>query len=356
MSKRIEERKLPDVEIIDMTTEKKKTFSFSDRLLNSLRENFANGHQSIVMLNRRGYSPFYICTDCGYTYKCPACSITLIYHNDTHELKCHYCGSFLKPKTNCPECKGTGVKYLGVGTQRVEEELNTLIPELQFKRMDRDTTRKKLSHYKIVREMEDRKLDLLLGTQMVAKGHDFPEVTISAVVSADIALNMPDFRSGERAFQLFTQLAGRAGRGEVSGKAMIQTYEPGHYVFEYVKEQDYKGFYKKEMELRRELAYPPFSKLIRIILGFKTKEASQRIVKIISSRIKKVSLAGKGGIEILGPAPAPIEKIRNLWRWHFVLKGKNAKELRRTAYHILDKLHDVKEVKIDIDVDPINLM
>ncbi len=355
MSKRIEDRKLPDVEIIDMTTEKKKTFSFSDRLLDSLKENFINGHQSLVMLNRRGYSPFYICTDCGYTYKCPACSITLIYHNDTHELKCHYCGSFLKPKANCPECKGTGVKYLGVGTQRVEEELNTLIPELQFKRMDRDTTRKKLSHYKIVREMEDKKLDLLLGTQMVAKGHDFPEVTISAVVSADIALNMPDFRSGERAFQLFTQLAGRAGRGEVPGKAMIQTYEAGHYVFEYVKGQDYKGFYKREMDLRRELSYPPFSKLIRIILGFKTKEASKRIIKVISSRIKRVAPTS-AGIEILGPAPAPIEKIRNLWRWHFVLKGKNAKELRRTANLILDRLHDVKEVKIDIDVDPINLM
>ena len=353
LKQRVEQRPLPQVEIIDMTMEDKQTFSFSNKLIDSIKETISANKQSLIMLNRRGYSPFPICTDCGYTYKCPACSITLIYHKDTKTLNCHYCGSHLIPQALCPQCKGTGIKYLGAGTQRVEEELHTLIPELSFTRMDRDTTRKKLSHYRIVKQMEEKKIEVLLGTQMVAKGHDFPDVTLSAVVSADITLNMPDFRSGERAFQLFTQLAGRAGRGDFPGKALIQTYEPEHYVFDYVRHHDYNGFYKKEIVQRKELFYPPFSKLIRIILSFKTKETAKKTVKDISVRIKRID---HKGIEILGPAPAPIEKIRNLWRWHLILKGKNSRALRRTASLVLEKIRGIRNIKIDIDVDPINLL
>lgn len=353
LKRRVERRKLPEVEIVDMTKARKETLSFSTNLLEALKENVSKGHQSLIMLNRRGYSPFFICTDCGYTYKCPSCSITLIYHKDTNTLNCHYCNSYLEPRDRCPECEGMGVKYLGTGTQRVEEDIRLLLPELSLQRMDRDTTQKKLSHYRIIKQMETKKLDVLLGTQMVAKGHDFPNVTLSAVVSADITLNLPDFRSAERAFQLFTQLAGRAGRGEVSGRAFIQTYEPGHYVFDYVKDHDYRGFYNNEIELRRELAYPPFSKLIRIIFSFRTKESGGRIIKSIANRIKRLD---HKGITILGPAPAPIEKIRSLWRWHLVLKGGDSKKLRRTAAAIVDKVRDIKEVKIDVDVDPINLL
>ncbi len=350
---RVARRKMPEVEIVDMTKATKETLSFSTQLLDALKDNVAKGHQSLIMLNRRGYSPFFICTDCGYTYKCPACSITLIYHKDTNTLNCHYCNSYLEPQDKCPECKGSGVKYLGSGTQRVEEDIRLLMPTLTIQRMDRDTTQKKLSHYRIIKQMETKKLDVLLGTQMVAKGHDFPNVTLSAVVSADIALNLPDFRSAERAFQLFTQLAGRAGRGEVSGKAFIQTYEPEHYVFAYVKNHDYRAFYNNEIEMRKELSYPPFSKLIRIIFSFRTKESAARNIKNITSRIKRLN---QRGVEILGPAPAPIEKIRSLWRWHLVLKGGDSKKLRLTASAILGKVHDIKEVKIDVDVDPINLL
>ncbi|HDK81463.1 MAG TPA: hypothetical protein ENH31_02710 [Nitrospirae bacterium] len=201
--------------------------------------------------------------------------------------------------------------------------------------------------------MENKKIDALLGTQMVAKGHHFPDVTLSAIVSADIALNLPDFRSAERAFQLFTQLAGRAGRGDFPGRAYIQSYEPGHYVFDYVKGHDYAGFYKKEMELRRELAYPPFSRLIRIILSFRTRDAAKKVIKEITGKIKR---SAAQGVEILGPAPAPIEKIRNLWRWHLILKGKRSKTLRQAAGSILEQIRDVKNVRIDVDVDPINLL
>ncbi len=360
LTRRIHEKPLPRVDIIDMTKADKHTFSFSNTLLDSLKESISSGQQAMIMLNRRGYSPFFMCTDCGHTYKCPACSITLIYHKDTKTLNCHYCGSHLEPQDVCPVCQGTQVKYLGTGTQRVEEDLKLVLPDLSFRRMDRDTTQKKLAHYRIIRQMEERKIDLLLGTQMVAKGHDFPDVTLSAIVSADIALNLPDFRSAERAFQLFTQMAGRSGRGDVSGRAIIQTYEPEHYVFEYVRDHDYKNFYKKEIALRKELSYPPFSKLLRIILSFKTKETAKSSIKVIANRIKgmlpSLNRHGAGGIEILGPAPAPIEKIRNHWRWHIILKGKNAKSLRHTASLILEKVNDMKAMKIDIDVDPINMM
>ncbi|MEK6527905.1 MAG: primosomal protein N' [Nitrospirota bacterium] len=350
---RINQKPLPRVHIIDMTKEDKKTWSFSDKLLDALKENISKGFQSLIMLNRRGYSPFLLCTDCGYTQKCPACSITLTYHKDTKTLNCHYCGSYLEPKDLCPGCGGTRTKHIGVGTQRVEEELRALIPELSLKRMDRDTTRKKLSHYRIVKDMEAGKIDVLLGTQMVAKGHDFPHVTLSAIVSSDIALNLPDFRSAERAFQLFTQLAGRAGRGDVSGEVYIQTYQPEHYVFEYVRNHDYKRFYQQEIELRKELRYPPYSRLIRIILNFKTREIAKNIIKDLAVKIKKLQFQG---VEVLGPAPAPVEKIRNLWRWHLILKGNNFKSLRQSALHILKQAGDVKDVKVDVDVDPINML
>jgi primosomal protein N' (replication factor Y) len=353
IDKRIESKPLPDVEIIDMTKETRDTFTLSAKLVDALRENVHDHKQSLIMLNRRGYSPYFLCTACGYIHKCPLCSISLIYHKDTNTLNCHYCGSWLDPGPLCPQCGGKEITYLGAGTQRVEEDLKRLIPELSFKRMDRDTTQKKLSHFRIVRQMEEKKIDLLLGTQMVSKGHDFPDVTISAVISADTALNLPDFRSAERAFQLFTQLAGRAGRGEFPGKAYIQTYEPDHYVFDYVRLHDCRGFYEKEIEQRKELNYPPFSKLVRIILGFRTKEKAKKITSGISARIRT---GRHKNIEVLGPSPAPVEKIRNLWRWHLILKGRNAKELRRKACEIAAMLEPVKDIKIDIDVDPINLL
>jgi primosomal protein N' (replication factor Y) len=353
LKNRIEQKPLPRVEIIDMTKESKRSLSFSDRFLNALRENILRGHQSLLMLNRRGYAPFLMCTECGYTYKCPACSITLTYHKDTRTLNCHYCNSYLKPQDICPKCRGVRIKSIGIGTQRVEEELRTLIPEISLKRMDRDTTRRKLSHYRMIKEMEQGKINVLVGTQMVAKGHDFPSVTLSGVVLADVALNLPDFRSSERTFQLFTQLAGRAGRGMVSGEVYIQTYEPDHYIFKYVRTHDYKGFYQKEVELRRELSYPPFAKLIRIMLNFRNKEIIKDTIKKISERTKEIGL---DGVEVLGPAPAPIEKIRNLWRWHLILKGKNARSLRMSALKILDAIKDIKHLRIDVDIDPLNLL
>ena len=353
LPKRVGNRPMPDVEILDLTKEKKKTAAFSERLLDVLKDNFSKGKQALIMLNRRGYAPYLMCTDCGYSAKCPACSITLTYHKDTKTLKCHYCGSFLYPYKKCPECEGTKIRYAGLGTQKVEEELQVLVPSINLSRMDRDTTQKKLSHYRIIKEMEDGTTDLLLGTQMVAKGHDLPNVTVSAVISSDLALDLPDFRSAERAFQLFVQLSGRAGRGDYPGKVYIQTYNPGHYVFEYVKNNDYKGFFRKEMSLREELSYPPFSKMVRIVLKFRTRDMGEKIIKEVSEIINKTS---SRGMDILGPSPAPIEKIRNLWRWHLIIKGKNSRNLRSKASEIVRMLNEIDNVKTYVDVDPISLL
>jgi primosomal protein N' (replication factor Y) len=305
------------------------------------------------MLNRRGYAPYLMCTDCGYTAKCPACSITLTYHKDTKTLKCHYCGSFLHPYKKCPECEGIKIRYAGLGTQKVEEELQVLVPSITLSRMDRDTTQRKLSHYRIIKKMEDGTTDLLLGTQMVAKGHDLPDVTVSAVISSDLALNLPDFRSAEKAFQLFVQLSGRSGRGDYPGKVYIQTYNPGHYVFDYVKNNDYKGFFQKELFLREELSYPPFSKMVRIVLKFRTKDTGKKVIKEVSEIINKTS---SRGIDVLGPSPAPIEKIRNLWRWHLIIKGKNSRNLRSKASELVRMLNEIDNVKTYVDVDPISLL
>jgi primosomal protein N' (replication factor Y) len=353
LRKRVDNRPMPAVEILDLTKEKKRTAAFSERLLKALKGNYARGKQSLIMLNRRGYAPYLMCTDCGYSARCPACSITLTYHKDSKTLNCHYCGSYLHPYTECPECGGKKIRYSGLGTQKVEEELKELVPVIKLRRMDRDTTVRKLSHYRMIKEMEEGRSDLLLGTQMVAKGHDLPNVTVAAVISSDLALNLPDFRSAERAFQLFSQLAGRAGRGEHPGTVYIQTYDPGHYVFAYVKNNDYRGFYQKEVLLRKELSYPPFSKMVRIIFHFRTKDMAGKMMKKVADRVKNIS---QRGVEVLGPSPAPIERLRSLWRWHLIIKGKNAKTLRGTAATILGVLKDVDRVKTSVDVDPISML
>jgi primosomal protein N' (replication factor Y) len=352
LSRRVDDRPMPDVEIIDMRKEEKTSFSLSKRLLDAVSENDAAGRQSLIMINRRGYAPFFICTDCGYSYKCPQCSITLIYHKDTNTLNCHYCDSYLNPKSKCPRCGNTRIKCLGTGTQRVEEELRQFMSGVAVARMDRDSTRRKLSHYRMVKEMEEGKTDILLGTQMVAKGHDFHDVGLAVAISADMALNLPDFRSAERAFQLFTQLAGRAGRGSFPGRAIIQTYEPEHYAFRYIKNHDYEGFYEEEIKMRRELFYPPFSRLIRLIFSFAIRPQDTDIAKIRNATAK----ADSRTITVLGPARAPLEKIKRRWRWHVILKGTDPVLMRNKVWTIISECREMKGLKIEVDADPVNLL
>jgi primosomal protein N' (replication factor Y) len=363
--KRFHSRPLPHIDIVDMKQEKKVSPSFSTKLINHIRQEHKKGNQSLLLINRRGYSPYSLCTDCGYIHQCSHCSVTLTYHKDRKISMCHYCGSVTRPPALCPRCKGTSITFVGAGTQRVEEELQKIMKDLVICRMDRDTTTRKLSHQRMVKAMEKGDINLLIGTQMVARGHDFPLVTLSSVVSADVALNLPDFRSGERAFQLFTQLAGRAGRGPEQGNVVIQTYSPDHYVFDYVQKYDHEGFYKRELLMRSDLLYPPFGKLVRIIVTTNSqisksdddiKQQAVKVNKFMDGLFKDVNLTSEKGVEVVGPAPAPLERIKGRWRWHVLLKGTVSQALREKARIIMDKLKKNKEIKVSVDVDPVDLL
>jgi primosomal protein N' (replication factor Y) len=366
LKKRVNAKPLPDIEILDLKKEDKESTHLASKLYHIIKAEHEKGRQSILMLNRRGYSPFYMCSDCGFAFKCRHCSVTLTYHKDKNHLRCHYCGVASAPVTVCPKCRGHKIAYIGAGTQKIEEELSHVFQNLTVKRMDRDTTTRKLAHQNIVKDMESGAIHLLLGTQMVAKGHDFPDVTVAAVLIADVGLNLPDFRSGERAFQLFTQLAGRAGRGDEPGKVYIQTYNPDHYVFEFVKNYDYQGLYKLELDMRKELAYPPFGKLIRIIVSFKEKPAGKQADSdstkkwdkdsAIKDIFKHTSLENSHHVKIVGPSPAPIEKLKDFWRWHLLLKGDNAASLRARTREILASIKQSRFVKVGVDVDPVEML
>jgi len=355
LNRRFEQRPMPSIEILDMKTSKKKTPFLSETLFEAIRQEHEKGRQSLLLLNRRGYSPYFMCFDCGHVFKCKHCSVSLTYHKDKGALICHSCGRIYPVFAFCPKCKNPSVRFTGIGTQRLEEELTQLLSDIKVRRMDRDSTAGKLSHASMIADMEKGEIELLLGTQMVAKGHNFPSVTLAGVVSADVGLNLPDFRSGERAFQLFTQLAGRAGRGEIPGKVYIQTYCPDHYVFPYVKAYDYEGFFQKESTFRQDLAYPPFGKLIRIIFR-KKGEDSKALEEIVKHDLKNVISKNIRDLEILGPCPAPIEKSKKYLRWHLLIKGSNSQILRDKAREILDTLKLQKTLKVDIDVDPVDML
>lgn len=352
---RFEQRPMPIIEVIDIKRTKKKTHFLSEKLFNAIVNEHEQGRQSLLLLNRRGYSPFFMCFDCGYAFKCKNCSVSLTYHKDKNSLICHSCGRIYPVYAFCPKCNNPEVRFAGIGTQRLEEELRELLSGIKLCRMDRDTTTGKLAHASIVSDMESGAIELLLGTQMVAKGHNFPSVTLAAIVSADVGLNLPDFRSGERSFQLFIQLAGRAGRGQIPGKVYIQAYNTDHYVFSYVKTYDYKGFFEKEIAFRQELSYPPFGKLVRIIFR-KLADDSTVLENILKHDLKEVISRNIKGLEILGPSPAPIEKSKKYWRWHLLLKGSNSQILRNKTIEVVNALKKHKLLKIDIDVDPVDML
>ncbi len=263
LPERIEGKPLPRVELVDM---KKEEGLLSERLRVALQKNIEEKRQSLLFLNRRGFANFILCPECGFTFKCPNCSVTLTYHLRDRSLQCHYCDYRIKAPGGCPGCKGHRLQGIGIGTERLEEEVKKLFPNVEVGRMDRDTTSKRQSHLQILKRLESGDLDILVGTQMIVKGHDFPNVTLVGVVSADTSLHFPDFRSGERTFQLLTQVAGRAGRGEALGEVIIQTFNPDHYSIVKAKDHDFMGFYQEEIQFRKALGYPPFSRLINFRL------------------------------------------------------------------------------------------
>ncbi len=347
---RVGKSKLPIVNIIDMKDEiKRGNTTFSKDLKEKIRDRLNKNEQIILLLNRRGYSTFVTCKNCGYTHKCPNCDISLTYHKTTNTMRCHYCGYGDKKLMQCPECGSYEIKDLGTGTQKVEEELNKLYPSARIVRMDVDTTSKKGSHEKIINEFKNEKYDILLGTQMIAKGLDFPKVTLVGVINADTSLNIPDFRSGERTFELLSQVAGRAGRNDLSGEVIIQTYNPEHYSIYLTKTHDYESFYIKEMNIRKQMKYPPYYyiTLIRILSKdyMKGMEASKKIKDYLEKSIDKNSI-------ILGPTTSIMYKINNVYRFQCIIKYKKDDKLRGALTKIINHYKTNKDINVEIDNDP----
>ncbi len=357
LPQRIEQRLLPEIAVVDMREElkRKNRTVFSTALREAIAERLRRGQQSIILINRRGFSTFVLCRDCGLVLRCPHCSVSLTYHATDHTLRCHYCLYRCPAPDVCPACQSRHIRYFGAGTQKVEEELGKSFPAARILRMDTDTTSRKNSHQEILGKFERGEADILLGTQMIAKGLDYPNVTLVGIISADMALNLPDFRAGERTFQLLTQAAGRAGRGEVPGLVIIQTYNPDNYSIQAVKEQNYADFYRQEIAVRHELRYPPFHHLIKIVVsGEDEREVIQRMQNIME-RAKQNAEKGLISLELLGPAPAPLGRIKSLFRWQLFLKGPDRKLLHTVLTDTIDE-SAFGSGGLSIDVDPISML
>lgn len=353
---------LPSVDFIDMRAELTagNPREVSRRLARELQENLDNGEQSILLLNRRGYRTIGMCTDCGHVLKCPNCSVPLVYHKPQQALMCHHCGQTVHPlPTLCPECGGK-IHYSGFGTQRVEEELAELLPSARILRMDQDSTGKKNAHETMLAQFARHEYDILLGTQMVAKGLDFANVTLVGVVDGDLSLYADNYRAAERTFSLLTQVVGRAGRGEKLGRAVIQTWTPDNDVINLAARQDYDTFYEEEREMRRMLRFPPFLDLFRITLSGPEETQVLRACAVIRRSLEpwvKPRQQGPEGPEVLGPAPAPVLKVNNRYRYRVLLKCRNGREIRAVLAQILQAAQQDRAnrgLSIAMDVNPMD--
>ena len=360
LKNRANKASLPEIEIIDLREElaKGNKSMISTRLYEEIQKNLNDKKQTILYLNRRGFSTFVMCRNCGYTVKCKNCNINLTYHANTNRLKCHYCGYEEKLVTKCPSCGSEQIRYFGTGTQKLEYEINKLFPNASTIRMDIDTVSKKNSHEQILEKFKNDSIDILIGTQMVVKGHHFPNVTLVGVIAADGSLNIDDFRANERTFQILTQVAGRAGRGEDKGRVIIQTYNPDNFSIECAKKQDYDLFYNTEISLRKQLKYPPFCDII--LIGF-TSVIEQEVANVASKiheYLKNRVLRENIGIILYKALPSPIDKIKNKYRWRILIKCKFGEEITDLIYDVLEEFQKLKSksTKITIDLNPNNMM
>ncbi|SFG36593.1 replication restart DNA helicase PriA [Desulfotomaculum arcticum] len=361
MDKRVEGRGLPRVGLVDMREEARAGNGgiFSRLLIAELQKRIAAGEQAIIFLNRRGMNTLAVCRECGLVLKCPRCDISLTYHTEGR-LRCHYCNYSMRAPKLCPDCGDSQISYFGTGTQRVEKELRAAIPGARVLRMDADTTTRKGSHQQILEEFESGAADILVGTQMIAKGLDISGVTLVGVVNADITLHMPDFRAGERTFQLLAQVAGRTGRGDKPGDVLIQTYTPEHYSVQAAARHDYPAFFEKEMLLRKTAGYPPFSKMARVLVTGPEEGAVKTAAERLRVMLDEFAQGQDGGrIYLVGPAPAPLARLKNTCRWHIITWSQDYGQLHR----MLKKFRRAggcappgKGLHVSLDIDPFNLM
>jgi primosomal protein N' (replication factor Y) len=359
LRRRIGDRPMPPVEVVDMRHEwagKGQPRVISERLESCMRGSLKRGEQVILFLNRRGYSPFIKCPRCGYTMECERCEITLNYHRHINVVKCHYCGKERRPPPRCPECGNQEIRFGGTGTERVERAVNRLFPESGVLRMDSDTMKTRTAHEETLGEFRGGQAGVLVGTQMIAKGLDFPNVTTVGVVNSDVSLHLPDFRSRERTFQLLAQVAGRTGRGPAGGRVILQTFLPEDPSIRAAAEHDYEEFAEKELQMRRRLRYPPFGRMVRFICRGPDPKAIEKYMKNLVERLKYLCREAGDGSQVLGPSPAPIAKIKRRHRYHALLKGPNSSSVHKLLEELEGHLDGPSGAKVLVDVDPLSML
>ena len=357
LKERINKRALPDIEVVDMKREIKRgnNTPFSSALKSELEICLKNGNQAIIFLNQRGFSRSVICAECGHVQKCQSCDVSLTYHREDNSLLCHYCGAKYKMIEACTECGSTYLRYGGFGTEKVVLELQKLFPSAKILRMDRDSTQNKEGHFKILKEFADKKADILVGTQMIAKGHDFPSVTLVGILDADMSLHFSDYRSAERTFELITQVAGRSGRAEEIGKVVLQTYSPEHPVLGRAIKYDYEGYYSHEISIRKATGFPPFTDIIRILVSSKDDEKALLAIKALYEEFSAYHKLNLEKFKFLGCMKAPLKKLQDKFRYQVLMRvDVGDEQTRKEVFRLSDKYTD-KNVMVYVEINPNNL-
>ncbi|MGH9804369.1 MAG: replication restart helicase PriA, partial [Candidatus Acidiferrales bacterium] len=361
LESRVAGRPLAEVQVVDMRAEFQETRRpalFSRALADALERTLAAGGQALVLLNRRGFAHFQLCRKCGATVQCSNCSIALTYHRARERLLCHYCGLARRPLKRCEKCSSEHLYFVGEGAERAEQEVARLLPSARVARLDRDTAQGRRRAETLLRRFARAELDILVGTQMIAKGHDFQGVTLVGVVAADLLLGLPDFRAAERTFQLLTQVAGRAGRGERPGRVLVQSYYPDHYAIRHAAAQDFDAFYEEELRFRRLLHYPPFSALANVLVRDRRLDLAVRAARQLQDFFQREAAARAATLRVLGPAPAPIARLKRDYRFQFLLKSPDRRalqELLRAAVAFARE-KQISPGALVIDVDPLSLL
>ena len=365
LGKRVEERSLPEITVVDLR--KTRDLRGSGRFITAelhqaMTDSLTRGEQVLLFLNRRGFASFPVCRDCGESIKCKNCDISLTLHRQANAFKCHYCG-FMRPATTvCDKCGSAHIKNLGLGTEKVESFVAELFPAARVARMDRDTTSRRGSIVRILKDLRHRRIDILIGTQMVAKGHDFPLITLVGILCADLSMSFPDFRAGERTFQLLAQVAGRAGRGDKPGKVILQTYNPEHFSIQAAQNQDFREFYRQEIVFRRALKYPPFSRIIQLKIAGRDKRQTETLARSLGEACRRLGQQDdvlRKSVEVMGPIEAALARIAGKYRWQILLKGQRAGTLHRFVWRVMTEnpaLFNRRGVTVAVDVDPFFMM
>jgi primosomal protein N' (replication factor Y) len=356
LRERVDDQKLPHVRVVDMRQSMRRGQNipiFSPQLKEAITQRLERGEQTILFLNRRGYSTALQCPLCGFVAECPNCSLSLTYHRHEQKLRCHLCGHEQAAPSACPneKCRNPGIRYSGLGTQRVEETLGKLFPDARVERMDSDAMKRKEDYRRILGDFRAGKIDILLGTQMIAKGLHFPNVTLVGIIYADLALHLPDFRAGERTFQLLTQVAGRAGRGDIEGEVVVQTFTPFHPAIQFARRHDFVGFYEQELEFREPLKYPPFGRVALLTL----KGRNEDKVKFSAEHLRKVLDTLGGDVTIAGPAPAPLLRAETYYRYQLMLRTRRMSALSQKLAALVQSLALPEDILLTVDIDPVDL-